>query len=299
MAEKRYSINKLDNLLDEELALINKYTRRQLSKDEVYVFSVVLCDNDIDRDGERFTVESLFALEKLFVGRTGIIYHNPSAKNQTARIFSCAVEVVKGRKTATGNDYFRLKAKAYIPRCESNRDVIAAIDSGIIKEVSIGCAVEKTVCSICGEDMKRCFHRKGENYGGKVCCGELLNPYDAYEWSFVAELSTKQCEKTYIEREEIIKRIKLRIDDYSRDCNSFAPKMVLAYKEFLYMVENLPTADVQEVVKCENCRYRGDGDICPMFHLCWSVNEGYYWEDFTMDNKFCSYGAKMDKECEK
>ena len=45
---------------DEELALINKYTRRQLSKDEVYVFSVVLCDNDIDRDGERFTVESLF-----------------------------------------------------------------------------------------------------------------------------------------------------------------------------------------------------------------------------------------------
>lgn len=29
-------------------------------------------------------------------------------------------------------------------------------------------------------------------------------------------------EKEYIEREEIIKRIKLRIDDYSRDCNSFA-----------------------------------------------------------------------------
>ena len=53
--------------------------------------------------------------------------------------------------------------------------------------------------------------------------------------------------KEYIEREEIIKRIKLRIDDYSRDYNSFASKMVLAYKEFLYMVEHLPTADVQEV----------------------------------------------------
>ena len=45
-----------NTVTDEELALINKYTRRQLSKDEVYVFSVVLCDNDIDRDGERFTV---------------------------------------------------------------------------------------------------------------------------------------------------------------------------------------------------------------------------------------------------
>ncbi len=54
----------------EELELINTYTRRTLTAGEVYVFTVVLCDNDVDRDGERFTVESLFALEKLFVGAT-------------------------------------------------------------------------------------------------------------------------------------------------------------------------------------------------------------------------------------
>lgn len=171
---------------DEELKLINAYTRRELSAEEVYVFSVVLCDNDIDRDNERFTVESLFVLEKLFVGKTGIIDHNPSARNQTARIFSCGVEAVSGMKTKTGDDYFRLKARAYMPKSEGNRDIIAAIDSGIIKEVSVGCAVEKTVCSICGEDMERCVHNRGENYGGKICCGELVNPYDAYEWSFVA-----------------------------------------------------------------------------------------------------------------
>ena len=171
---------------DEELALINKYTRRQLSKDEVYVFSVVLCDNDIDRDGERFTVESLFALEKLFVGKTGIFDHNPTAKNQTARIFACAVEAVDGRKTATGDDYFRLKARAYLPVSEKNSDIILALDSGIIKEVSVGCAVEEVLCSICGEKSDTCPHRKGETYGSKICCGELINPYDAYEWSFVA-----------------------------------------------------------------------------------------------------------------
>lgn len=173
-------------ITDDELKMINVYTRRELSADEVYVFSVVLCDNDIDRDNERFTVESLYALEKMFVGKTGIIDHNPSAKNQTARIFACCVEAVSGMKTKTGDDYFRLKARAYMPKSEGNRDIISAIDSGIIKEVSVGCAVEKTVCSICGEDMERCVHRKGESYGGKICCGELLNPYDAYEWSFVA-----------------------------------------------------------------------------------------------------------------
>ena len=46
----------------EELELINTYTRRTLTADEVYVFTVVLCDNDVDRDGERFTVESLFRI---------------------------------------------------------------------------------------------------------------------------------------------------------------------------------------------------------------------------------------------
>ena len=170
----------------EELELINTYTRRTLTTDEVYVFTVVLCDNDVDRDGERFTVESLFALEKLFVGKTGIFDHNPSAKNQTARIISCKVENVASRTTATGDEYFCLKARAYLPRTEGNSELIAALDSGIVKEVSVGCAVGKILCSVCGEDIGMCPHRKGETYGGKLCCGELTEPYDAYEWSFVA-----------------------------------------------------------------------------------------------------------------
>ena len=42
------------------------------------------------------------------------------------------------------------------------------------------------VCNVCGEDILKCTHKKGEVYGSKFCCGELVNPYDAYEWSFVA-----------------------------------------------------------------------------------------------------------------
>lgn len=45
--------NSLCDISDSDMALINSYTRRVLEKDEVYVFSVILCDNDIDRDGER------------------------------------------------------------------------------------------------------------------------------------------------------------------------------------------------------------------------------------------------------
>ena len=136
----------------EELSLINRYTRRALTADEVYVFSLTLCDNDVDRDGERFTVESLFALEKLFVGKTGIFDHNPSAKNQAARIFACAVESDDTRTTATGDAYFCLKARAYMPKTEDNRALRDMLDSGIVKEVSVGCAVAHTLCSVCGQD---------------------------------------------------------------------------------------------------------------------------------------------------
>lgn len=150
-----------------ELELINQYTRREFSADEVYVFSVVLCDNDIDRDFERFTVESLFALEKLFVGKTGVFDHNPKAQNQTARIFACKVESVDGKKTATGDEYFHLVARAYLPKSGKNKDIILSLDSGIQKEVSVGCAVSKNVCSICGEEINShlCSHKKGKVYG--------------------------------------------------------------------------------------------------------------------------------------
>jgi hypothetical protein len=185
---KTGTVLKTADTMAQDLSLINKYTRKELTQEEVYTFTVVLCDNDIDRDYERFTVESLFSLQELFLGKTGITNHNPVAENQSARIYQTYVEAVEGKKTATGDDYFRLVAKAYVPRCEGSKNFIDKIDTGILKEVSVGCSVGATVCSICGEDINSssCSHRKGQTYGNSLCFGELVNPKDAYEWSFVA-----------------------------------------------------------------------------------------------------------------
>lgn len=173
---------------DSDMKLINEYSRRTLNKDEVYTFSVVLCDNDIDRDFERFTVEGLFTLQKLFLGKTGILDHNPTAKNQTARIYQTEVESVEGKVTKNGDQYFRLVAKAYIPKSDNLNEFIQKIDTGIVREVSVGCGIERTVCSICKNDIHSlvCTHQKGKTYDGELCFGELTNPTDAYEWSFVA-----------------------------------------------------------------------------------------------------------------
>ncbi len=92
------------------------------------------------------------------------------------------------RKTADGEVYTYILAKAYTVRTEKNKDLITEIDAGIKKETSVGCSVKEIKCSICGKDIKTqgCEHRKGKVYGGKICCYLLNDPADAYEWSFVA-----------------------------------------------------------------------------------------------------------------
>ena len=74
-------------LTKEELDQINRFSKAELTADQVYTFSVRLCDNEVDRDGERFEPETLEELAGLFVGKCGIFDHQWSAKGQAARIY--------------------------------------------------------------------------------------------------------------------------------------------------------------------------------------------------------------------
>jgi len=183
-----YVLKSKQEINKDDLEKINRYTRRDFKSEEVYTFSVVLCDNEIDRDGERFTTDALQSLATLFLGKTGIFNHSMQAQNQTARIYDCAVEQDSERKTQCGEPYTRLVGKAYLPRSEKNANFILEIESGIKKEVSVGCAVGRVTCNICGADLKKggCAHVKGKIYDGQTCCAVLDEPTDAYEWSFVA-----------------------------------------------------------------------------------------------------------------
>lgn len=173
---------------DEEMKLINSLSRRALTPEEVYCFSLVLCDNELDRDLEQFASEELDTIARLFEGKTGIYDHNPSAKNQCARIFRCSVVTKADKTTSLGEKYACVKAEAYIPKTEGNAELINQIDCGIKKEVSVSCAAKSALCSVCGNDLNSvdCAHKKGQYYGGKLCYGILSGVYDAYEWSFVA-----------------------------------------------------------------------------------------------------------------
>ena len=161
-----------------QLEAINAQAKAKLTEEQVYVFSLRLCDDQVDRDQERFDTAALPGLAKLFIGKTGIVDHRWSAENQVARIFEA--QVVKEQ----GVSY--IKAWAYIRRGGANDEIIADIEAGIKKEVSVGCAMGMAVCSVCGSEYGTCGHCKGEAYDGQICCAILKEPVDAYEFSFVA-----------------------------------------------------------------------------------------------------------------
>lgn len=167
-----------------QLEAINAQAKATLTAEQVYVFSLRLCDDQIDRDMERFDTQALPALAKLFLGKTGIVDHRWSADGQVARIFETQV--------VQENGISYIKAWAYIRRGGQGEEVIADIEAGIKKEVSVGCAMGRAVCSVCGGDYGSCGHQKGERYEGQLCHVILKEPMDAYEFSFVAVPAQRQ-----------------------------------------------------------------------------------------------------------
>ena len=161
-----------------QLGAINGLAKAELTEEQVYVFSLRLCDDQVDRDYERFDTAALPGLAKLFMGKTGIADHKWSSENQVARIFAAETVMEEGVSY--------IKAWAYIRRGGVNDEIIADIEAGIKKEVSVGCAMGRSVCSICGSEYGECGHRKGQYYDGQLCCAILKEPMDAYEFSFVA-----------------------------------------------------------------------------------------------------------------
>ncbi len=176
----------------EELKAVNKYALEPLEAADVFTFKAVLCDNELDRDFERFSVKALQELKKLFLGKTVIKNHSWDANDQVARIY--ATELVTSDKAVTksGEAYVQLVAHCYMVRTESNKDLIAEIKGGIKKEGSVGCAVSSSICSICGTDNAKnyCRHYGGRSYekegGAQVCTFTLDGAKDAYEFSLVA-----------------------------------------------------------------------------------------------------------------
>lgn len=168
-----------------EGALAAELSQRGLSRDEVYTFSIKICDNDIDRDYECFSTQTLYDLAEMYVGKAGFIDRQFVFDGKAMIIYKTEVVRDYWRSTVTGDDYCWLKGYAYIPKTEQTKRIVTEIENSNKRDVSIGCAIKERKCSICGKD--RCNHIKGKIYGGQECYFTLHKPTDVYEWSFITE----------------------------------------------------------------------------------------------------------------
>lgn len=194
-------INKLKSIStipadpEADIALINQFSVKELTSQDVFCFSVILCDNEVDRDMERFTNDSLDKLAPMFLGKSVLFDHRWSTEKQVARLYRTFVEELS-EKTQMEEPKRVLRGSAYMLRTEETAELIKAIEGGIKKEVSVGCSMGSCACSICGEKFSYNWqtgkylcennHFKGDTYDGKLCVGDLKDPRDAYEVSFVA-----------------------------------------------------------------------------------------------------------------
>ena len=84
---------------------------------------------------------------------------------------------------------------------------------------------------------------------------------------------------------------------------SDARKAILkADPKLAYCIDNVKAVDAVEVVRCKDCKYRGDYP-CPMYYdecVEWD-DDGYHeveWVDHdqTVDNGFCHMGERRNDE---
>ncbi len=169
----------------EDMARIQKFSRRKLKDDEVFIFTITMCNNDIDADYERFSSHSVFQMAEKYLGKTGIAQF----EEQTAYpvIFDTGVKIDPDRKVDGGvDDYVELIARAYFVKRPNNLKIVDAITTGDLREVSVACSVKRAICSICGRGDCTA-HQKSLLYDGYTAHKILADVSEVFDWAFVAK----------------------------------------------------------------------------------------------------------------
>lgn len=152
-----------------------------------YTFDVKMFDNELDETFERFSATALERLAELSHGTVGVLGGEP-----VARVLEARVVIEQHRLTKAGDPYRWVKARINVPLNEKTSALVYEIEHGHRHEISVGCSVQKVVCSICGK--QDCAHVPGHYYGWDLtlCCKELCDVDEIYEWRFVEKMEKKK-----------------------------------------------------------------------------------------------------------
>ncbi len=163
----------------EELALINKYTNVDFTKEEVMVFSLVSADQNVDRAGDQFTSKGLKDMADMSPDKPYLMNHDWEIGSVMGKIFDAKVANKQ------------LQQKVYVPIRENTKDFIQGMLDGLYNKVSVGFAMNPKdyVCSSCQKSLysMECSHYPGgKDKEGKPIIGIIRGVKDYFEISNVA-----------------------------------------------------------------------------------------------------------------
>ena len=95
----------------------------------------------------------------------------------------------------------------------------------------------------------------------------------------------------YIDADKLVNQMlshyKALVDEYG-ERDAYAS----GYDDSIDTIQNFPTADVVEVVRCKDCRHRNTSK-CKMWYHCVICGSYHHWE---RDEYYCSYGERKGGE---
>jgi hypothetical protein len=168
-----------------DLETINRlFALEPVGEDDVRVLTMHVANDQFDRSHERFPEAVLQRFADTISGKPILTGHD---RTQVPRGRFISGDVVP---QTDGSNH--LIARAYLDAADP---LVQQVARGIAKDVSIGAAADRRVCTLCerdhdgvSKDGKRCEHRLGETYDGKVARAEWggdLDKYEVHETSFV------------------------------------------------------------------------------------------------------------------
>jgi len=161
------------------LADINSFSLRPLATDELVVFTMDLCHNQMDRHYSRFPDEELEKINRMVPGRPLMERHDLRGTLPRGTFFRSSLhgDGTRGRLS--------VRPDVYVLRTADNASFIHNIEGGVYRETSIGFSFRTPECAICGKDLRTCDHVPGRTYGDTVCHYVMRDVLEVIEGSVV------------------------------------------------------------------------------------------------------------------
>ena len=157
---------------------VNRFALRPLRGDEYAVFTLDLCNNQVDRHFSRFPDEELRTINAMTPGRPLMERHDLRGTLPRGTFFRSELH--------QDDEVLSVRPDVYVLRTRENEDFILNIEGGVYRETSIGFSFRRPECSICGKDLRTCDHVPGRTYCGALCHYVMREVVEVIEGSVVS-----------------------------------------------------------------------------------------------------------------